>query len=143
MKSSGLGTPATRASVIERLIQVGYARRRGKAIVSTEKGRQLIAVVPEQIASAVTTGKWEKFLSDMAGQQDEAERARKSERFMSGIRKFSVFLVDAAKNGPADVHFERETPRKRPAARRTAGKTSGAAKRASGTAKKRTAKKEG
>ena len=59
MKSSGLGTPATRAATIERLIDVGYAARRGKTIVSTEKGRQLIAVVPEQIASAVTTGKWE------------------------------------------------------------------------------------
>ena len=111
MKSSGLGTPATRAATIERLIQMGYARRRGKTIVSTEKGRQLIAVVPEQIASAVTTGKWEKFLSDMASQRDEAERARKSDRFMSGIRRFSVFLVDAAKSAPADVRFEREAPK--------------------------------
>ena len=108
MKSSGLGTPATRAATIERLIQVGYAARRGKTIVSTEKGRQLISVVPEQIASAVTTGKWEKFLSDMAGQQDEAVRDQKSRRFMSGIRKFSVFLVDAAKAAPAGVQFERE-----------------------------------
>ena len=108
MKSSGLGTPATRAAIIERLIQVGYARRKGKAIVSTEKGRQLIDVVPEQISSAVTTGKWEKFLSDMAGQRDEAERDMKSRRFMSGIRKFSIFLVDAAKNGPANVVFEKE-----------------------------------
>ena len=105
MKSSGLGTPATRAATIERLIQVGYARRRGKT---------------EQIASAVTTGKWEKFLSDMAGQQDEAQRSLKSERFMSGIRRFSVFLVDAAKNGPQDVHFEKDTPRRRTGtARRT------------------------
>ena len=112
MKSSGLGTPATRAATIERLIQMGYARRKGKTIVSTEKGRQLIAVVPEQISSAVTTGKWEKFLSDMAGQRDAAERARKSDRFMSGIRKFSIFLVEAAKNGPADVHFEKDTPQK-------------------------------
>ena len=108
MKSSGLGTPATRAAIIERLIQVGYARRKGKTIVSTEKGRQLIDVVPEQISSAVTTGKWEKFLSDMAGQRDEAERDKKSQRFMSGIRKFSIFLVDAAKNGPANVVFEKE-----------------------------------
>ncbi len=108
MKSSGLGTPATRAAIIERLIQVGYARRKGKSIVSTEKGRQLIDVVPEQISSAVTTGKWEKFLSDMAGQKDEAERDRKSQRFMSGIRKFSIFLVDAAKNGRRDVVFEKE-----------------------------------
>lgn len=111
MKSSGLGTPATRAATIERLIQMGYARRRGKTIVSTEKGRQLISVVPEQISSAVTTGKWEKFLSDMAGQKDAAERDRKSDRFMSGIRKFSIFLVEAAKNGPADVHFEKDAPR--------------------------------
>ncbi len=108
MKSSGLGTPATRAAIIERLIQVGYARRKGKSIVSTEKGRQLIAVVPEQIASAVTTGKWEKFLSDMAGQKDADERDRKSQRFMSGIRRFSVFLVDAAKSAPGNVVFQRE-----------------------------------
>ena len=118
MKSSGLGTPATRAATIERLIEVGYARRKGKTIVSTEKGRQLIAVVPEQIASAVTTGKWEKFLSDMAGQRDEDARAAKSARFMDGIRRFSVFLVEAAKNGP-EVRFEKEAPVKRKAARRT------------------------
>ena len=122
MKSSGLGTPATRAAVIERLIQVGYARRRGRTIVSTEKGRQLIAVVPEQIASAVTTGKWEKFLSDMAAQQDAVLRAQKSERFMQGIRKFSQFLVDAAKNGPRDVVFEREAPKKRSYARKGSSK---------------------
>lgn len=121
MKSSGLGTPATRAAVIERLIQVGYARRKGKTIVSTEKGRQLIAVVPEQISSAVTTGKWEKALSAMASFKDESARQAKSDRFMQGIRRFSIFLVDAAKNAPRDVHFEREAPRK-PAARRTASK---------------------
>ena len=118
MKTSGLGTPATRAAVIERLIQVGYARRRGKTVISTEKGRQLIAVVPEQIASAVTTGKWEKFLSDMAAQQDAAERDRKAARFMQGIQKFSCFLVDAALNGPKDVRFEREVLKKRAPARR-------------------------
>lgn len=117
MKSSGLGTPATRAATIERLIEVGYARRRGKTIVSTEKGRQLIAVVPEQIASAVTTGKWEKFLSDLAGQKDAEGRAAKSERFMSGIRRFSVFLVDAAQHGPA-VKFAEEAPAKRKQATR-------------------------
>ena len=114
MKSSGLGTPATRAATIERLIEMGYARRKGKTIVSTEKGRRLIAVTPQQIASAVTTGKWEKFLSDMAGQRDEDARAARSARFMDGIRRFSVFLVEAAKHGPS-VEFEKESakPRKR------------------------------
>ena len=127
MKSSGLGTPATRAATIERLIDVGYAARRGKTIVSTEKGRQLIAVVPEQIASAVTTGKWEKFLSDLAAQKDAAERDQKSARFMNGIRRFSAFLVDAAKNGP-EVRFPKEQPAKKKAAKRTYTKKTGARK---------------
>ena len=123
MKSSGLGTPATRAAVIERLIQVGYARRKGKTIVSTEKGRQLIAVVPEQISSAVTTGKWEKALSAMAAFKEEDARMAKSDRFMQGIRRFSIFLVDAAKNAPRNVQFERETPKKYAARRSTPRKT--------------------
>ena len=112
MKSSGLGTPATRAAIIERLIQVGYAQRRGKSIVSTPKGRQLIDVVPVQISSAVTTGKWEKALSEMAVNADLSARTAKEERFMSGIRKFSIFLVEAAKQASPSVHFEKEAPAK-------------------------------
>ena len=129
MKSSGLGTPATRAATIERLIEVGLAERAGKSIVSTEKGRKLIAVAPEQIASAATTGKWEKALNDMAVNPDAALRAQKRDRFLLGIRRFTIFLVDAAKTAPADVRFEREEPRpkKRAAARKTAPR-SGAAK---------------
>lgn len=113
MKDSGLGTPATRAAVIERLIQVGYARRKGKQLLSTEKGRKLIAVVPEQISSAVTTGKWEKALKAMADFDDAALRNAKSARFLDGINKFSIFLVDAAKNARADVRFENEFTGKR------------------------------
>ena len=130
MKSSGLGTPATRAAIIERLIEVGYARRAGKSIVSTDKGRKLIDVVPEQISSAVTTGKWEKALAEMAGYADPDARGAKSGRFMSGIQKFSIFLVDAAKNAPTTVQFEKEE--RRPAKRAAAPKRS-----ASGTAAKR------
>lgn len=118
MKSSGLGTPATRAAVIERLIQVGYARRAGKTLVSTEKGRQLIDVVPVQISSAITTGKWEKALAEMAAFSDENARKAKSDRFMSGIRRFSQFLVDAAKQAPQNVRFEKEAPAKPKATRR-------------------------
>lgn len=119
MKSAGLGTPATRAATIERLIQAGYAKRNGKAIVSTEKGRQLIAVAPDQIASPATTGKWEKALYDMANNADPEARAAKTDRFMSGIRKFAAFLVDAAKSADGSVRFER-TPYIKKAARRTA-----------------------
>ena len=120
MKDSGLGTPATRAAIIERLIQVGYAKRSGKNLVSTPKGRQLISVVPEQISSAVTTGKWEKALSAMAGFEDTELRNAKSARFLDGINKFSIFLVDAARNASAAVRFEDDfKPRRRPAPRKT------------------------
>ena len=117
MKDSGLGTPATRAAIIERLIQVGYARRSGKSLVSTEKGRKLISVVPEQISSAVTTGKWEKALSAMAGFDDVELRQAKSARFLDGINKFSIFLVDAARSASPAVQFENEF---KPKARRAA-----------------------
>ena len=118
MKDSGLGTPATRAAIIERLIQVGYARRSGKSLISTEKGRKLIAVVPEQIYSAATTGKWEKALSAMAGFSDPELRSAKSARFLDGINKFSIFLVDAARSASPSVRFENEFPQKKKRAAR-------------------------
>ncbi|MGN1006458.1 MAG: DNA topoisomerase 3 [Aristaeellaceae bacterium] len=132
MKDSGLGTPATRAAIIERLIQVGYARRSGKSLVSTEKGRKLISVVPEQISSAVTTGKWEKALSAMAGFDDVELRNAKSARFLDGIHKFSIFLVDAARSASAEVRFENEfkpKPRRAAAPRKSAGKSAARTKK--------------
>ena len=144
MKSSGLGTPATRAATIERLIDVGYARRSGKSIVSTEKGQKLIAVAPEQITSAVTTGKWERALSDLATGTDPAVRTAKADRFMQGIRRFSIFLVDAAKAAPTDVKFPPEERKKKPVRRKTAapGKAAGARAAAGRTAKKAPAKEK-
>ena len=112
MKSSGLGTPATRAAIIERLIKAGYAKRSGKTIVSTEKGRQLIAITPVQISSPATTGKWEKALYDMATNPEPSSRDAKAERFMSGIHKFAVFLVDSARTADRSVVFPRP-PQKR------------------------------
>ncbi|MGI6239795.1 MAG: DNA topoisomerase 3 [Christensenellales bacterium] len=118
MKSSGLGTPATRAATIERLIKAGYAKRSGKAIRATQKGMQLIQVAPEQITSPATTGKWEKALYAMANNPDPENRAARTDRFMDGIRKFAVFLVDAAKQADGSVHFEK-TPYRKKAVRRT------------------------
>lgn len=113
MKDSGLGTPATRAQTIERLITVGYAKRSGKSLVSTEKGRRLISVVPEQIASAVTTGKWEKWLHTLADAgQSEDIRSAKAARFLDGINKFSYFLVDAAKHSDPKIKFEENFPKR-------------------------------
>jgi DNA topoisomerase-3 len=108
MKASGLGTPATRAAVIERLIDVGYVSRKGRTILSTDKGRSLILVAPEEIASPETTGRWEKALYDIAGQPDKEKMATLTARFMEGIRRYGAFLTEAAARAP-EAHFEKET----------------------------------
>ena len=105
MKRGGLGTPATRAAIIERLLMVGYAERRGRAIRATEKGVRLIAVVPEDIASPETTGRWEKALSDIVS----GEMA--PDRFLSGIRRLAEALVKSSAAAPADVQFDKEERR--------------------------------
>ena len=58
MKGSGIGTPATRAAIIERLLKVGYAERRGKDLLATDKGVRLIDIMPAQLASPELTGRW-------------------------------------------------------------------------------------
>ena len=108
MKDAGLGTPATRAAIIQRLIQVGYARRERKNIVSTVKGQKLIQVVPQEISSAITTGKWERALAKMARFTSEAEIAEKQEKFMNSIRSYSAFLTDYAFNGAPQASFPQE-----------------------------------
>lgn len=106
MKDSGLGTPATRAAIIERLLTVGYLTRKGKTLLPTEKGRKLIEVVPQEMRSPQTTGKWEKGLSSIAkGKMTE-------ERFMASIRRYVQFLIqDAASGRRADVIFPEEQVR--------------------------------
>lgn len=107
MRGSGLGTPATRAAIIERLLRVGYARRQGKALHATQKGEQLIMAVPEQIASPETTAKWEQALEDIAkGQRD-------TQRFDEGIRRFTEFLVTYAFTQGPDIAFDRDKPARR------------------------------
>ena len=102
LKDSGLGTPATRAAIIERLIQVGYVKRSGKALVPTEKAVKLISVCPPELRSAETTGKWEKGLSSIAKGKMEPER------FMASIRRYVCFLVDNADKSQTNVQFPAE-----------------------------------
>lgn len=107
MKEGGLGTPATRAAIIERLIQVGYIYRKGKSLLPTEKGKNLIAVVPEQLRSPETTGKWEKGLSSIA------KGRMTQERFLESIQRFVQFLVTDAQQNKKDVLFEAEPVRQK------------------------------
>ncbi len=78
-EKKGLGTPATRASIIEKLVFSGYAKRNGKQIIPTADGKELIAVLPEYLKSAAMTAKWENRLLLMEkGQIGSAE-------FLQGI----------------------------------------------------------
>ena len=87
----GLGTPATRAGIIEKLVQKGFIERKGdrktRYLVSTDKGNSLITVMPEQIQSASMTADWEQKLLRMERGDYEAED------FMQEIRSMISGLV--------------------------------------------------
>jgi DNA topoisomerase-3 len=92
MKDSGLGTPATRAATIERLLKVGYAEREKKTLVPTEKGRTLISLLADDsLASPELTARWEERLAKMErGQEDR-------ESFMKGIEEFTSSVVESVR----------------------------------------------
>ena len=90
LKSSGLGTPATRAAMIEKLIYSGYVERKKKNLIPTEKGIRVIALVPPEMRQPETTGKWERGLSRIAdGELDDG-------KFMDSIKRYVVYLVQEA-----------------------------------------------
>ena len=107
MKEYGLGTPATRAAVIERLIEVGYIHRKGKALIPDIKGKQLISIVPEEMRSPVTTGKWEKGLGSIAKGNMQAEK------FMASINRYVYYLVGFAAEKSANIQIEDTKKRKK------------------------------
>src|SRR5918995_145737 len=92
MKDSGLGTPATRAAIIERLLKVGYVEREKKTLVPTEKGSALVSLLGESpLSSAELTGQWERRLAEM-------ERgAEKRPDFMADIGSFTTSLVEGVR----------------------------------------------
>ena len=79
-ETSGLGTPATRADIIEKLFSAFYIERRGKELVPTSKGVQLVELVPEELRSAELTARWEDTLAAIAkgkaGDRDFVARMR-------------------------------------------------------------------
>ena len=88
MKDSGIGTPATRASIIERLVDVGYIERDGRALVATEKGIQVIRLLGEhKLTSPELTGSWERRLRLI----EHAEDTRPA--FMEDIKRFTTETV--------------------------------------------------
>ncbi len=102
MKESGIGTPATRAAIIERLIQVGYIERDGRALVVTEKGMNVIRLLGEHpLTSPGLTGDWENRLAKIETGQDSRER------FMGDIVKFTEETVGELDTKLKDVRIPR------------------------------------
>ncbi|NLI70674.1 MAG: DNA topoisomerase III [Firmicutes bacterium] len=90
LKERGLGTPATRAGIIERLIAVGYLTREGKKLVPTRKGIGLIGVVPSELKSPEMTGAWEQKLNDIK------KGLLKPTEFMVDIKDYTAHVVGEA-----------------------------------------------
>src|SRR4051812_40557530 len=93
MKESGIGTPATRAAIIERLIDVGYIEREGRALVCSEKGLNVIRLLGEHpLTSPGLTGEWEKRLALIEGGEDSRDRFM---RDIAGFAESTVHELDA------------------------------------------------
>ncbi|HYM53809.1 MAG TPA: DNA topoisomerase 3 [Solirubrobacteraceae bacterium] len=102
MKDSGIGTPATRAAIIERLITVGYLERDGRALVATEKGLNVIRLLNEHaLTSPGLTGSWEQRL----GKIERGEDSRKD--FMGDIAGFAQETVKELDETLKDVRIPR------------------------------------
>ena len=83
----GLGTPATRASILEKLVQMGFVERKGKQLLPTKDGHNLACVLPEVLTSPQLTAQWETELTAIAkGQADP-------EGFMAGIAEMTRGLI--------------------------------------------------
>ena len=83
----GLGTPATRAAVIEKLVKSGFAERKGKQLIPTQNGAALVSVLPDMLTSPQLTAEWENNLTQIAkGAADAGE-------FMQRIEAMARELV--------------------------------------------------
>ena len=88
-EKKGLGTPATRAGIIEKLVKGGFVERKGKSLVPTKDGNNLVCVLPEQITSPSMTAEWENTLMQI--ERGNAD----SNKFLSGIVGMTSELVKA------------------------------------------------
>lgn len=92
VKGKGIGTEATRADVIEQLIEVGYAERNGKNIVSTPLGRDFINSLPESLKSLERTAEWEQTFNNIK------EKGFDPDKFIDEIKAFVTSVVNFEKS---------------------------------------------
>lgn len=92
VRGKGIGTEATRADVIEQLIEVGYAERKGKNIVSTPLGRDFVNSLPESLKSLERTAEWEQTFNNIK------EKGFDSAKFLDEIKAFVTSVVNYEKS---------------------------------------------
>lgn len=86
-EKKGIGTPATRASIIEKLVSSRYIQRKGKRLIPTEDGINLVSVLPDDVKSAKLTAEWENILM-------QVERGKvQSQSFIEGIERMLLELM--------------------------------------------------
>ena len=90
-ETSGLGTEATRANTIEKLLTRGFLERKGKQILSTQAGRALVHALPKELTDPVLTARWEDALSSIADGRVSLQQ------FEDAQRKFVARMIEAAK----------------------------------------------
>lgn len=100
IKAGGLGTPATRAEIIEKIIGNHYVERKGKSLAPTGQGMQLIELVPDELRSPELTAEWELRLSNIAAGKE------KWKGFMADIRNHAIKLVREVKNSTQEYKPE-------------------------------------
>ena len=83
----GLGTPATRAAIIEKLVTAGFVERKGKSLIPTKAGINLVTVLPEPLTSPMLTAEWEQKLTEIA------KGGADPDSFMDGIRTMIQEIV--------------------------------------------------
>ena len=84
----GLGTPATRAAVIEKLVKSGFAERKGKQLIPTQNGAALVSVLPDMLTSPQLTAEWENNLTQIAkGAADAGEFMQRIEAMARELLK--------------------------------------------------------
>ena len=107
-ETGGLGTVATRADIIEKLFNSFVIEKKGKEIVPTSKGKQLIDLVPNELKSPLLTAKWESRLDGISKGKDNPNA------FIKEMRNYAIALVESVKNDNSKFVHDNKTGKKCP-----------------------------
>ncbi len=102
-ETGGLGTPATRADIIEKLLSSFYVERVGKSLVPTSKGTQLVGLVPEELRSPLLTARWENRLAAIAAGRESPEG------FIREMKDYAARLVTEVKAARGEYRHDNAT----------------------------------